>query len=64
MSFFCKRWSQTTHELYKQFRTDRDFSPKMFRKQMAVLKGQGWNVVEALKHNDEGIRIIIFSLLD
>jgi hypothetical protein len=33
---------------------DPDFHPKMFRRQLAVIKGQAWNIVQSLKHSDEG----------
>ncbi|KAI0458709.1 phosphatidylinositol 3 and 4-kinase-domain-containing protein [Xylaria acuta] len=47
-------WSQTSHELRKVFRIDPDFQEKMFSRQMAVMKGQAWNVVETLKTPDHG----------
>jgi hypothetical protein len=33
---------------------DSDFQEKMFAKQMAIIKGQAWNVVETLKSPDHG----------
>ena len=33
---------------------DTDFKERMFSKQMAVLKGQAFNVVETLKSPDQG----------
>jgi phosphatidylinositol 4-kinase type 2 len=33
---------------------DADFQEKMFAKQMAIVKGQAWNVVETLKTPDHG----------
>lgn len=33
---------------------DSDFEERMFAKQIAVMKGQAWNVVEALKTSDHG----------
>jgi phosphatidylinositol 4-kinase type 2 len=33
---------------------DVDFQEKMFAKQMAIIKGQAWNVVETLKSPDHG----------
>ncbi|THH27844.1 hypothetical protein EUX98_g6338 [Antrodiella citrinella] len=33
---------------------DPDFHPKMFSRQLAVMKGQAWNIVQSLKHGDEG----------
>ena len=37
------------------FAVDPDFHPKMFARQMAVIKGQAWNVLQSLKHPDEGV---------
>ena len=36
------------------FEQDTDFKERMFQKQMAVLKGQAFNVVETLKSPDQG----------
>lgn len=36
------------------FQIDPDFQEKMFSRQMAVMKGQAWNVVETLKTPDHG----------
>ncbi|KAI0821620.1 phosphatidylinositol 3 and 4-kinase-domain-containing protein [Trametes gibbosa] len=47
-------WSETTFELRKLFAVDPDFHPKMFRRQLAVIKGQAWNIVQSLRHADEG----------
>ncbi|OCH91462.1 hypothetical protein OBBRIDRAFT_792290 [Obba rivulosa] len=47
-------WSETTYQLRKLFAVDPDFHPKMFRRQLAVVKGQAWNIVQSLKHHDEG----------
>ncbi|KAG6845386.1 hypothetical protein H0H87_009733 [Tephrocybe sp. NHM501043] len=47
-------WEETTFELEKLFAVDPDFHPKMFRRQLAVIKGQAWNIVQSLKHSDEG----------
>ncbi|CAJ2513777.1 Uu.00g018960.m01.CDS01 [Anthostomella pinea] len=47
-------WSQTSLELRKVFQLDPDFQEKMFSRQMAVMKGQAWNVVETLKTPDHG----------
>ncbi|KAI0009726.1 phosphatidylinositol 4-kinase [Xylariaceae sp. FL0662B] len=47
-------WSQTQFELRKVFQIDPDFQEKMFSRQMAVMKGQAWNVVETLKTLDHG----------
>jgi len=47
-------WEETTFQLRKLFALDPDFHPKMFARQMAVVKGQAWNIVQSLKHSDEG----------
>jgi len=36
------------------FALDADFKESMFARQMAVMKGQAWNVVETLKQDDHG----------
>ena len=40
--------------LRRIFSQDSDFQEKMFAKQVAVMKGQAWNVVETLKTADHG----------
>ncbi|KAM6514062.1 Phosphatidylinositol 4-kinase LSB6 [Fusarium falciforme] len=47
-------WSQTTIALKRVFQMDVDFQERMFVKQIAVMKGQAWNVVETLKTPDHG----------
>ncbi|KAF8844727.1 hypothetical protein BDN67DRAFT_674395 [Paxillus ammoniavirescens] len=47
-------WEETTFQLRKLFAVDPDFHPKMFKRQLAVIKGQAYNIVESLKHADEG----------
>ncbi|CAE6416646.1 unnamed protein product [Rhizoctonia solani] len=47
-------WAETTFQLRKLFSLDPDFNQRMFDKQMAVLKGQGWNIVQSLKRDEEG----------
>ncbi|PNY23126.1 Phosphatidylinositol 4-kinase lsb6 [Tolypocladium capitatum] len=47
-------WSQTQMALKRVFQVDDDFQERMFAKQIAVMKGQAWNVVEALKTPDHG----------
>lgn len=47
-------WSETSVKLRRCFEIDADFQEKMFARQMAVMKGQAWNVVEALKASDHG----------
>jgi len=47
-------WSETQLELRKVFSQDADFQERMFARQIAVMKGQAWNVVETLKTADHG----------
>ncbi len=47
-------WSETQLELRKVFSKDTDFQERMFARQMSVMKGQAWNVVETLKQPDHG----------
>ncbi|EFX01527.1 phosphatidylinositol 4-kinase type 2 subunit [Grosmannia clavigera kw1407] len=47
-------WSQTQLALRRIFMMDPDFQERMFARQMAVMKGQAWNVVETLKTTDHG----------
>ena len=47
-------WSETQLELRKVFSQDADFQERMFARQIAVMKGQAWNVVETLKLADHG----------
>jgi phosphatidylinositol 4-kinase type 2 len=47
-------WSETQLELRKVFSQDADFQERMFARQIAVMKGQAWNVVETLKLHDHG----------
>ncbi|TFK44679.1 phosphatidylinositol 3 and 4-kinase-domain-containing protein [Crucibulum laeve] len=47
-------WEETTYQLEKLFAVDPDFHPKMFGRQLAVIKGQAWNIVQSLRHSDEG----------
>ncbi|KAH6607199.1 hypothetical protein Trco_003512 [Trichoderma cornu-damae] len=47
-------WSETQMALKRVFQVDEDFQERMFAKQIAVMKGQAWNVVEALKTPDHG----------
>lgn len=44
-----KWWSDTQSALRRCFMQDADFKEKMYAKQIAVMKGQAWNVVETLK---------------
>ncbi|EXJ82524.1 hypothetical protein A1O3_06337 [Capronia epimyces CBS 606.96] len=47
-------WSQTQLALRRVFALDADFKESMFARQIAVMKGQAWNVVETLKQEDHG----------
>lgn len=47
-------WSETQVRLRKTFEMDADFQERMFARQIAVMKGQAWNVVETLKTPDHG----------
>ncbi|MCJ1417855.1 phosphatidyl inositol kinase [Xylographa parallela] len=47
-------WSQTQVALRQVFSQDSDFKERMFARQIAVMKGQAWNVVETLKTLDHG----------
>ncbi|KAK3306664.1 phosphatidylinositol 3 and 4-kinase-domain-containing protein [Chaetomium strumarium] len=47
-------WSQTQLALRRVFQMDQDFQERMFARQIAVMKGQAWNVVETLKTPDHG----------
>ncbi|KAI9826272.1 MAG: phosphatidyl inositol kinase [Phylliscum demangeonii] len=49
-----KWWSDTQLALRNIFSQDADFKERMFAKQIAVMKGQAWNVVETLKTSDHG----------
>ncbi|KAI9816172.1 MAG: phosphatidyl inositol kinase [Pycnora praestabilis] len=47
-------WSDTQFALRRIFSQDSDFKESMFARQIAVMKGQAWNVVETLKTRDHG----------
>ncbi|KAE9411539.1 hypothetical protein BT96DRAFT_961400 [Gymnopus androsaceus JB14] len=47
-------WEETTFQLEKLFAVDPDFNTKMFRRQLAVIKGQAMNIVQSLKHACKG----------
>ena len=47
-------WSETQTALRHVFEQDSDFKERMFARQIAVMKGQAWNVVETLKTPDHG----------
>jgi phosphatidylinositol 4-kinase type 2 len=47
-------WRDTVNGLRNIFKQDPFFQEKLFEKQMAVMKGQGWNIVQALQSPSEG----------
>lgn len=47
-------WSETQIALRRCFEQDSDFKERMFARQIAVMKGQAWNVVETLKTEGHG----------
>ncbi|KAH8155268.1 uncharacterized protein LAJ45_00277 [Morchella importuna] len=49
-----KWWAETQTMLRRLFEQDSDFKERMFQKQIAVLKGQAFNVLETLKTPDQG----------
>lgn len=49
-----KWWADTQTALRRCFIQDADFQEKMYARQIAVMKGQAWNVVETLKTPDHG----------
>ncbi|PWN26229.1 hypothetical protein BDZ90DRAFT_233363 [Jaminaea rosea] len=47
-------WRETEMALKELFQQDKHFNEKLFESQMAVFKGQGWNVLQSLRCEDEG----------
>ncbi|CAO3595577.1 unnamed protein product [Absidia cylindrospora] len=47
-------WHQTVEQLRRLFQVDTDFNERMFQRQMAVLRGQGYNLVRVLKDPHAG----------
>ncbi|KAK0939190.1 Phosphatidylinositol 4-kinase LSB6 [Friedmanniomyces endolithicus] len=47
-------WTDTQVKLRRCFEQDEGFEEKMFARQIAVMKGQAWNVVECLKEEGQG----------
>ncbi|KAI9095117.1 phosphatidylinositol 3 and 4-kinase-domain-containing protein [Phlyctochytrium arcticum] len=45
-------WRETMEGLEKLFRIDSDFSESMWRKQRAVVRGEGYNLVETLRRSE------------
>lgn len=42
-------WRETEEGLERLFQLDKDFSSRMFKKQISVLRGEGYNLVETLR---------------
>ncbi|RKP28102.1 phosphatidylinositol 3 and 4-kinase-domain-containing protein [Syncephalis pseudoplumigaleata] len=47
-------WQRTSRMLYELFRHDEDFNEQMFARQLSVIKGQAWNLVECLRDPTKG----------
>ncbi|KAJ1020624.1 hypothetical protein NDA16_004017 [Ustilago loliicola] len=47
-------WQQTVQGLRKIFQQDPYFDEAKFERQMSVMRGQGWNLVQSLRAPDEG----------
>ncbi|ORY52830.1 phosphatidylinositol 3 and 4-kinase-domain-containing protein [Leucosporidium creatinivorum] len=47
-------WEETTLELRNEFKKDGEFREGMFEKQVAVIKGQAYNLVQSLLDPEEG----------
>lgn len=47
-------WNETKAELERLFRKDDHFDEKKFQGQMEVIRGQGWNLLESLRSDEEG----------
>ncbi|KAI9298859.1 phosphatidylinositol 3 and 4-kinase, partial [Neoconidiobolus thromboides FSU 785] len=47
-------WDQLEHQLLKLNKIDNDFNLKMFQKQMQVIKGQGFNLLQSLLNSNDG----------
>lgn len=47
-------WYDTEKALLNLFKQDEHYSEKLFDKQMALIKGQGWNLIESLRTEGEG----------
>ncbi|KAI9320993.1 phosphatidylinositol 3 and 4-kinase-domain-containing protein [Dichotomocladium elegans] len=43
-------WRETVYQMRELFQNDADFDEQMFERQMAVLKGQGFNIVRVLSN--------------
>lgn len=47
-------WQQTVQGLREIFQRDPYFANDKFERQMSVLRGQGWNLVQSLRNEEEG----------
>lgn len=47
-------WRETTLGLRRIFERDEHFDAKLFERQMSVMRGQGWNLLQSLRNPDEG----------
>ncbi|BGP08587.1 Phosphatidylinositol 4-kinase LSB6 [Rhodotorula toruloides] len=47
-------WRELRRELRSEFKRDKTFREDVWQRQWAVVKGQGWNLVESLRSEDEG----------
>ncbi|KAI9595922.1 phosphatidylinositol 3 and 4-kinase-domain-containing protein [Syncephalis fuscata] len=47
-------WERTVQSLHALFRQDEDFNERMFHRQLSVIKGQAWNLVECLRDPTKG----------
>ncbi|KAH8927148.1 hypothetical protein BT69DRAFT_1347504 [Atractiella rhizophila] len=47
-------WSETIWQLRKRFEKDEGFDERLFNKQMAVMKGQGLSILNALRNPEHG----------
>ncbi|KAJ3023122.1 phosphatidyl inositol kinase [Thoreauomyces humboldtii] len=47
-------WRETMDGLERLFRIDADFSERMWKKQRAVVRGEGYNLVECLRRSETG----------
>ncbi|AMD19346.1 HBR445Cp [Eremothecium sinecaudum] len=47
-------WEKSYEEFYELFSRDAEFQERMWKKQWSVMKGQAFNVLETLKHPNQG----------
>ncbi|PWN45884.1 hypothetical protein IE81DRAFT_296908 [Ceraceosorus guamensis] len=47
-------WLHTVRGLRDIFQRDEHFDAKLFERQMALMRGQGWNLLQSLRSEDEG----------